>query len=115
MMAIGNGLVVVIILVFRISGSESSRRLSGFHPRSLIAFLFVLIRPNDLDQIMLIIGKISDFSKSPFKPILVRYNTNLDFSRTYSTFHDPFCSLASPTCHLCVPCGKPIQNIHRWS
>ena len=70
MTAVGSGLVVVIIRVFRISGSESSRRLSGFHPRSLIAFLFVLIRPNNFGQIILINGKISDFIILHLNPFL---------------------------------------------
>ena len=51
MVATGSKLVVSIILVLRISGSSSIHQLSGFRPRSLIASLFVLIRPNDFGQI----------------------------------------------------------------
>ena len=107
------GANVVILLVFIISGSVSKRRLRGFQPRSAIACLFVFLLPKERGQIKFTKGKMSLFSMSEVNPILVRNNTNFDFSLTHSTFHDPFCSFESPTCHLWVPLGRPMQNTHR--
>ena len=107
------GVNVVILLVLTIYGSVSKRRLRGFQPRSEIACRFVLLLPNERGQIKLTRGKMSLFSMSELNPILVRNRTSFDFSRTHSTFHDPFCSFESPTCHLWVPLGRPMQKTHR--
>ena len=53
--------ILVVLLVLIMSGSVRRRRFRGFQPRSLIAILFVLFRPNDSGQIRLIKGKISLF------------------------------------------------------
>ena len=101
--------------VFTTSGSVRRRRLRGHQPRSLIAFWLPFFRPKDFGHTLLHKGKISLFCNSGSNPILVRNNTNLAFSLTHSTFHEPFCSRESPTCHLCVPFGKPIQKVHGFS
>ena len=61
------------VLVFNISGSVSRRRLHGYHPRSAMALLLVLLRPKDLGQTIFTRGKQSDFSKFAPNPIRMRY------------------------------------------
>ena len=86
----GMGDSLGIVLVFIISGSVRRRRFSGFHPLSLMAFIFVLFRPKDFGHMILTKGNMSPFSMSESNPIRVLNNTNLLFSLTHSTFQHPF-------------------------
>ena len=63
--------ISMVTFVWRISGSERSRQLRGFHPCCLMAFLLVCFRGNDLAYTILISGKISRFCTSESNPMQI--------------------------------------------
>ena len=74
--------ILVILLVLVISGSVRRQRLSGFYPRLLMAYIFVLFCPKGFGHMILTKGNVSYFSMSEPNPIRILNKTNLLFSLT---------------------------------
>jgi hypothetical protein len=85
--------------------------LSGTHPLVAMALLLVATLANEIYQATFTIRTMSVFSSVGGKPAHILRVTVADFTFLLSILNVPFYSVLSPTFHMDVPYGTPIQHI----